>query len=154
VVALARNAIPARLQATTLAVQGSVNLCIHLLHPRNLQPLLSPQPGAVRGQDLNPILQDPGLAIHPPLLYVGYVGFSISFSFAMAALIEGRIDAVWARAVRPWTLLAWCFLTVASRWARTGPTTSSVGWLVVLGPVENASLMPWLAAPLSCTPPS
>ena len=86
------------------------------------------------GRDLNPILQDIGLAIHPPLLYIGYVGFSITFAFAMAALIEGKIDAVWARAVRPWTLGAWLFLTLGismgSYWAYY---ELGWGWLVVLG---------------------
>ena len=98
------------------------------------------------GRDLNPILQDIGLAIHPPLLYLGYVGFSISFSFAIAALIEGRIDAAWARWVRPWTLAAWMFLTLGiamgSYWAYY-----ELGWggFWFWDPVENASLMPWLA---------
>ena len=98
------------------------------------------------GRDLNPILQDIGLAIHPPLLYLGYVGFSISFSFAIAALIEGRIDAAWARWVRPWTLAAWMCLTLGiamgSYWAYY-----ELGWggFWFWDPVENASLMPWLA---------
>ena len=105
---------------------------------------LSPAP--FEGRDLNPILQDPGLAIHPPLLYLGYVGFSIVFSFAAAALIEGRIDAAWARYVRPFALIAWCFLTlgiaVGSYWAYY-----TLGWggFWFWDPVENASLMPWLA---------
>jgi cytochrome c-type biogenesis protein CcmF len=98
------------------------------------------------GRDLNPVLQDPGLAIHPPLLYLGYVGFSISFSFAIAALLEGRIDAAWARWVRPWVLSAWMFLTVGiamgSYWAYY--TLGWGGWWF-WDPVENASLMPWLA---------
>ena len=98
------------------------------------------------GRDLNPILQDLGLAIHPPLLYLGYVGFSISFSFAIAALIDGRIDAAWARWVRPWTLLAWMFLTLGiamgSYWAYY--TLGWGGWWF-WDPVENASFMPWLA---------
>ena len=106
----------------------------------------SPTP-PLEGRDLNPILQDPGLAIHPPLLYVGYVGLSISFSFAIAALIEGRIDAAWARWVRPWTLLAWMFLTLGiamgSYWAYY--TLGWGGWWF-WDPVENASFMPWLAA--------
>src|SRR6266850_581971 len=96
----------------------------------------------LEGRDLNPILQDPGLAIHPPMLYVGYVGLSISFSFAIAALIEGRIDAAWARWVRPWTLLAWMFLTggiaMGSYWAYY--TLGWGGWWF-WDPVENASLM-------------
>ena len=100
----------------------------------------------LEGRDLNPILQDIGLAIHPPLLYLGYVGFSISFSFAIAALIEGRIDAAWARWVRPWTLAAWMCLTLGiamgSYWAYY-----ELGWggFWFWDPVENASLMPWLA---------
>src|SRR3546814_10911973 len=95
--------------------------------------------------DLNPLLQDPGLAIHPPVLYAGYVGFSIAFSFAVAALIEGRVDAAWARWVRPWTLLAWSFLTagiaLGSWWAYY-----ELGWggFWYWDPVENASFMPWL----------
>ncbi len=98
------------------------------------------------GQDLNPVLQDIGLAIHPPLLYAGYVGFSICFSFAMAALISGKIDAAWARWVRPWTLFSWAFLTLGiamgSYWAYY-----ELGWggWWFWDPVENASFMPWLA---------
>jgi cytochrome c-type biogenesis protein CcmF len=146
VVALARNTIPARLQASTLAVQGAVTFAFAFFILATSNPFARLSPAPLEGNDLNPILQDPGLAIHPPLLYVGYVGFSISFSFAMAALIEGRIDAVWARAVRPWTLLAWCFLTVGiamgSYWAYY-----ELGWggWWFWDPVENASLMPWLA---------
>jgi cytochrome c-type biogenesis protein CcmF len=100
----------------------------------------------LEGQDLNPVLQDIGLAVHPPMLYLGYVGFSISFSFAIAALLEGRIDAAWARWVRPWTLMAWIFLTLGiamgSYWAYY-----ELGWggWWFWDPVENASLMPWLA---------
>ncbi len=99
-----------------------------------------------KGSDLNPVLQDIGLAVHPPLLYLGYVGFSISFAFAVAALIEGRIDAAWARWVRPWTLVAWMFLTLGiamgSYWAYY-----ELGWggWWFWDPVENASLMPWIA---------
>ena len=105
---------------------------------------LSPAP--FEGRDLNPILQDIGLAVHPPLLYLGYVGFSICFSFAVAALIDGRIDAAWARWVRPWTLAAWTFLTggiaMGSYWAYY-----ELGWggFWFWDPVENASFMPWLA---------
>src|SRR5690606_5250050 len=103
-------------------------------------------PAPFEGQDLNPVLQDLGLAIHPPLLYAGYVGFSICFSFAVAALISGRIDAAWARWVRPWTLVSWTFLTLGiamgSYWAYY-----ELGWggWWFWDPVENASLMPWLA---------
>jgi len=102
-------------------------------------------PAPFEGNGLNPILQDPGLAFHPPFLYAGYVGFSIAFSFAMAALIEGRIDAAWARWVRPWTLAAWMFLTIGialgSYWAYY-----ELGWggWWFWDPVENASFMPWL----------
>jgi cytochrome c-type biogenesis protein CcmF len=104
------------------------------------------QPAPFEGRSLNPVLQDIGLAIHPPLLYLGYVGFSIAFSFAIAALIDGRIDAAWARWVRPWTLAAWMFLTLGialgSYWAYY-----ELGWggFWFWDPVENASLMPWLA---------
>ena len=100
----------------------------------------------MKGRDLNPVLQDIGLAVHPPMLYLGYVGFSISFSFAVAALIEGRIDAAWARWVRPWTLMAWICLTLGiamgSYWAYY-----ELGWggWWFWDPVENASLMPWLS---------
>jgi cytochrome c-type biogenesis protein CcmF len=100
----------------------------------------------LEGRDLNPVLQDIGLAVHPPLLYLGYVGFSVSFSFAVAALIEGRIDAAWARWVRPWALTAWMFLTLGiamgSYWAYY-----ELGWggFWFWDPVENASLMPWIA---------
>ncbi len=121
--------LPATLRANVLAVQGWIAAAFLLLHPADLQlrsPRLDPAP--VEGQDLNPILQDIGLAIHPPLLYLGYVGFSVCFSFAVAALIDGRIDAAWARWVRPWTLLAWMLPhRAASPWAPTGPITNSAG---------------------------
>ena len=103
-------------------------------------------PAPAEGRDLNPVLQDVGLAIHPPLLYLGYVGFSVCFSFAVAALIDGRIDAAWARWVRPWTLAAWICLTagiaMGSYWAYY-----ELGWggWWFWDPVENASFMPWLA---------
>ena len=109
-------------------------------------PFQRVSPAPWEGRDLNPILQDPGLAIHPPLLYLGYVGFSIVFSFAAAALIGGRIDAAWARFARPWTLFAWISLTLGiamgSYWAYY-----TLGWggFWFWDPVENASLMPWLA---------
>jgi cytochrome c-type biogenesis protein CcmF len=146
VVALARNAVPDRLRANTLAVQGAIAIAFLLFILVASNPFTRVTPAPLEGQDLNPILQDPGLAIHPPLLYIGYVGFSITFAFACAALIEGRIDAVWARAVRPWTLAAWAFLTVGiamgSYWAYY-----ELGWggWWFWDPVENASLMPWLA---------
>jgi cytochrome c-type biogenesis protein CcmF len=108
-------------------------------------PFLRTWPPAPNGHGLNPVLQDPGLAFHPPFLYLGYVGFSVSFSFAVAALIEGRVDAAWARWVRPWALASWCFLTVGiamgSWWAYY--TLGWGGWWF-WDPVENASFMPWL----------
>ena len=129
-----------------LAVQAHDRRRLPRLHPVHLEPVparLSPAP--LDGDGLNPLLQDPGLAFHPPLLYLGYVGFSIAFSFAVAALIEGRVDAAWARWVRPWTLAAWCVLTVGialgSWWAYY-----KLGWggWWFWDPVENASFMPWL----------
>jgi cytochrome c-type biogenesis protein CcmF len=146
VVALARDATPVRLRAGALAVQAAISFAFLLFILTTSNPFARVSPAPLEGQDLNPVLQDPGLAIHPPLLYVGYVGFSITFSFAMGALIGGRIDAVWARAVRPWTLAAWCFLTLGiamgSYWAYY-----ELGWggWWFWDPVENASLMPWLA---------
>ncbi|WP_404290836.1 heme lyase CcmF/NrfE family subunit [Microvirga sp. RSM25] len=146
VVALARNSIPMRLQANTLAVQASITIAFLLFILTTSNPFTRVIPAPLEGQDLNPLLQDPGLAIHPPLLYIGYVGFSISFAFACAALLDGRIDAVWARIVRPWTLGAWAFLTLGiamgSYWAYY-----ELGWggWWFWDPVENASLMPWLA---------
>ena len=145
-VALGSRAMPEDLAAATLAVQawiGSAFLFFILLTSNPFVRLAQPP---IEGRDLNPILQDLGLAIHPPLLYLGYVGFSITFSFAAAALICGRIDASWARFVRPWTLLAWIFLTLGiamgSYWAYY-----TLGWggFWFWDPVENASLMPWLA---------
>jgi cytochrome c-type biogenesis protein CcmF len=146
VVAISRSSIPMRLQANTLAVQAAVTIAFLLFILTTSNPFTRVVPAALEGQDLNPLLQDPGLAIHPPLLYIGYVGFSISFAFACAALIDGRIDAVWARIVRPWTLGAWAFLTLGiamgSYWAYY-----ELGWggWWFWDPVENASLMPWLA---------
>src|SRR6516162_2665983 len=104
--------LPARLKANVLAVQSSIAVAFVLFILVTSNPFLRIPEPPLEGRDLNPILQDPGLAIHPPLLYLGYVGLSISFSFAIAALIDGRIDAAWARWVRPWTLLAWMFLTL------------------------------------------
>jgi cytochrome c-type biogenesis protein CcmF len=99
------------LKANVLAVQAWITVAFLLFIVLTSNPFNGSDPAPPEGDDLNPILQDIGLAIHPPLLYLGYVGFSISFSFAIAALIEGRIDAAWARWVRPWTLTAWVFLT-------------------------------------------
>ncbi|MFG1297275.1 heme lyase CcmF/NrfE family subunit [Xanthobacter variabilis] len=139
--------LPDRLKAHVLAVQGLIGLAFLSFILFTSNPFLRLAPPPAEGRDLNPILQDPGLAIHPPLLYLGYVGLSVSFAFAIAALIEGRIDAAWARWVRPWTLAAWVFLTLGiamgSYWAYY-----ELGWggWWFWDPVENASLMPWLAA--------
>ena len=140
------GALPQSLKATVLSVQAWILTAFLLFILATSNPFTRLSPAPLEGQDLNPILQDIGLAIHPPLLYVGYVGFSIAFSFAVAALIEGRIDAAWARWVRPWTLLAWLFLTLGiamgSYWAYY-----ELGWggWWFWDPVENASFMPWLA---------
>jgi cytochrome c-type biogenesis protein CcmF len=145
-VALSRQAIPLPMLAAVLMVQGAVASAFFSFILITSNPFLRNLEAPVEGRGLNPILQDPGLAIHPPLLYIGYVGFSIAFSFAIGALIHGRIDAVWARFVRPWTLLAWSFLTLGiamgSYWAYY-----ELGWggFWFWDPVENASLMPWLA---------
>jgi cytochrome c-type biogenesis protein CcmF len=138
--------LPAVLKAHVLAVQSWIACAFYLFILLTSNPFTRLPEAPLEGRDLNPILQDPGLAIHPPLLYLGYVGFSIAFSFAIAALIEGRIDAAWARWVRPWTLAAWVFLTLGiamgSYWAYY-----TLGWggFWFWDPVENASLMPWLA---------
>jgi ABC-type transport system involved in cytochrome c biogenesis permease subunit len=146
-VALFGGNLPARLKANVLAVQSSIAVAFILFILVTSNPFLRIPDPPFEGRDLNPVLQDPGLAIHPPLLYLGYVGLSIAFSFAIAALIDGRIDAAWARWVRPWTLLAWMFLTLGiamgSYWAYY--TLGWGGWWF-WDPVENASLMPWLAA--------
>lgn len=144
-VAIYGQNLPARLKAAVLAVQGSITFAFTLFMLMTSNPFDRLDPAPFEGRDLNPILQDIGLAIHPPLLYIGYVGFSICFSFAVAALIEGRVDAAWARWVRPWTLAAWAFLTagiaVGSYWAYY-----ELGWggWWFWDPVENASFMPWL----------
>ena len=138
--------LPSTLKAHVLAVQSWIACAFYLFILFTSNPFLRLAQAPFEGRDLNPILQDIGLAIHPPLLYLGYVGFSIAFSFAIAALIEGRIDAAWARWVRPWTLAAWMFLTIGvamgSYWAYY-----ELGWggFWFWDPVENASLMPWLA---------
>jgi cytochrome c-type biogenesis protein CcmF len=138
--------LPATLKADALAVQAWIAAAFELFILTTSNPFLRIPNAPFEGRDLNPILQDPGLAFHPPLLYLGYVGFSIAFSFAIAALIEGRIDAAWARWVRPWVLGAWMCLTLGiaggSYWAYY-----ELGWggFWFWDPVENASLMPWLA---------
>jgi cytochrome c-type biogenesis protein CcmF len=138
--------LPPALQARVLAVQGMIGTGFLLFILVTSNPFLRVNPAPLDGQGLNPVLQDPGLAFHPPFLYLGYVGFSVAFSFAVAALIEGRVDAAWARWVRPWTLAAWCVLTIGiasgSWWAYY--TLGWGGWWF-WDPVENASLMPWLA---------
>jgi cytochrome c-type biogenesis protein CcmF len=145
-VALFGNNLPAVLKANALAVQAWIAAAFHLFILVTSNPFLRVADAPFEGRDLNPILQDPGLAFHPPMLYLGYVGFSIAFSFAIAALIEGRIDAAWARWVRPWVLGAWMCLTLGiaggSYWAYY-----ELGWggFWFWDPVENASLMPWLA---------
>src|SRR5678816_1874657 len=139
--------LPSVLKAHVLAVQSWIACAFYLFILFTSNPFVRLSQAPFEGRDLNPILQDLGLAIHPPMLYLGYVGFSISFSFAIAALIEGKVDAAWARWVRPWTLAAWMFLTIGiamgSWWAYY-----ELGWggFWFWDPVENASLMPWLAA--------
>jgi len=111
-VALFSNNLPPALRARVLAVQGMIAVGFLLFILLTSNPFLRTFPPPPNGQGLNPVLQDPGLAFHPPFLYLGYVGFSVAFSFAVAALIEGRVDAAWARWVRPWTLASWCALTI------------------------------------------
>ena len=137
--------LPDTLRSRVLAIQAliGVGFLAFLLFTSN--PFERVFPAPPDGNGLNPLLQDPGLAFHPPLLYLGYVGFSVTYAFAIAALLEGRVDAAWARWVRPWTLAAWCFLTLGialgSWWAYY-----ILGWggFWFWDPVENASLMPWL----------
>ncbi len=145
-VALFGNNLPDTLKANVLSVQSSIALAFLLFILITSNPFERLDPAPFDGNGLNPILQDPALAFHPPFLYMGYVGFSMAFSFAIAALIEGRTDAAWARWVRPWTLLAWMCLTIGiamgSWWAYY-----ELGWggWWFWDPVENASFMPWLA---------
>jgi cytochrome c-type biogenesis protein CcmF len=144
-VALFSDNLPPALRARVLAVQGMIALGFLLFILLTSNPFLRTFPPAPNGNGLNPVLQDPGLAFHPPFLYLGYVGFSVAFAFAVAALIEGRVDAAWARWVRPWTLASWCALTIGiamgSWWAYY--TLGWGGWWF-WDPVENASFMPWL----------
>ena len=145
-VALFGTNLPATLKARVLAVHGMIGFAFLLFILFTSNPFSRLSPAPIDGNGLNPILQDPGLAIHPPMLYMGYVGFSMAFSFAVAALIEGKVDAAWARWVRPWVLLAWICLTagitLGSFWAYY--TLGWGGWWF-WDPVENASFMPWLA---------
>jgi cytochrome c-type biogenesis protein CcmF len=144
VAAFGKN-LPAVLRADVLAVLGMVAVGFLLFTLLTSNPFARIFPPPVEGRDLNPLLQDPGLAFHPPFLYAGYVGFSVAFAFACAALIEGRVDAAWGRWVRPWVLAAWLLLTIGiamgSWWAYY-----ELGWggYWFWDPVENASFMPWL----------
>ena len=146
-VALFGQGLPTRLKARVLAVQGLIGVAFLAFLLLTSNPFWRVDVPPMNGQDLNPLLQDPGLAFHPPFLYLGYVGLSMAFSFAVAALIEGRVDAAWGRWVRPWTLAAWIFLTIGialgSWWAYY-----ELGWggFWFWDPVENASFMPWLLA--------
>ncbi|MGJ5095679.1 heme lyase CcmF/NrfE family subunit [Bradyrhizobium oligotrophicum] len=145
-VALFGTNLPERLQSNVLGVHGMIGLGFLAFIVSTSNPFARLVDAPLEGNGLNPILQDPGLAFHPPFLYLGYVGFSMAFSFSVAALIEGKVDASWARWVRPWVLAAWCFLTIGitlgSAWAYY--TLGWGGWWF-WDPVENASFMPWLA---------
>jgi cytochrome c-type biogenesis protein CcmF len=137
--------LPSALRARVLGVMGLSSCGFQLFCLLESNPFTRLWPPPINGRDMNPLLQDFGLAVHPPILYLGYVGFSIPFAFAVAALIEGRVDAAWGRWVRPWALTAWCFLTggiaLGSWWAYY-----ELGWggFWFWDPVENASLLPWL----------
>ena len=138
--------LPPFLLARVVGVLGLVSTGFLFFMVATSNPFARLLPAAIEGRDLNPLLQDPGLIIHPPMLYMGYVGFSVAFAFAIAALLSGRMDSAWARWARPWTLAAWVFLTVGimlgSWWAYY-----ELGWggWWFWDPVENASFMPWLA---------
>ena len=144
-VTLRSRNLPAPLLARVLAVMGLVGVGFLLFMLFTSNPFLRLVPAAAEGRDLNPLLQDPGMVIHPPMLYMGYVGFSVAFAFSIAALLAGKLDATWARWSRPWTLAAWSFLTIGialgSWWAYY-----ELGWggWWFWDPVENASFMPWL----------
>ncbi len=139
--------LPPTMRARALAVQAAVGVAFFAFLILTSNPFTRMEVAPFNGTDLNPLLQDPGLAFHPPFLYLGYVGLSMAFSLAVAALIEGRVDAAWGRWVRPWTLAAWIFLTIGialgSWWAYY-----ELGWggFWFWDPVENASFMPWLLA--------
>ncbi|MBI5941050.1 MAG: cytochrome c biogenesis protein CcsA, partial [Caulobacterales bacterium] len=144
-VAVFGRGLPARLKSRVLGIQGLLGVLFLAYMVFASNPMARLLTAPVEGRSLNPLLQDPALAFHPPFLYLGYVGFSVVFSFAVAALIEGRVDAAWARWVRPWTLAAWSCLTVGialgAFWAYY-----ELGWggWWFWDPVENASFMPWL----------
>jgi len=135
-----------RMVARILGIMGLISCGFLLFTLLTSNPFERLLPAAAEGKDLNPLLQDPGMVIHPPMLYMGYVGTVVAFAFAIAALLSGRLDAAWARWSRPWTTVAWCFLTMGialgSAWAYY-----ELGWggWWFWDPVENASLMPWLA---------
>jgi cytochrome c-type biogenesis protein CcmF len=137
--------LPTSLRARVIGVLGAAGVGFQAFALLESNPFLRIWPPPADGRDMNPLLQDPGLAIHPPVLYAGYVGFAVPFAFAVAALLEGRVDAAWGRWVRPWTLAAWCCLTggiaLGSWWAYY-----QLGWggFWFWDPVENASLLPWL----------
>ncbi len=144
-VAVFSRRLPDAMVARVVAVLGLVTAGLLLFVLLTSNPFERLLPAAAEGRDLNPLLQDPGLVIHPPMLYMGYVGFSVAYAFAVAALLSGRLDAAWARWSRPWTLAAWVFLTLGialgSWWAYY-----ELGWggWWFWDPVENASFMPWL----------
>ncbi len=144
-VAIFSKALPIELSARVLAVMGAVAVGFMLFIVFTSNPFLRVFPIPAEGKDLNPLLQDPGMAIHPPMLYMGYVGFSVAFAFSIAALLNGKLDAAWVRWTRPWTAMAWTFLTtgivLGSWWAYY-----ELGWggWWFWDPVENASFMPWL----------
>ena len=137
--------LPQKMVARILAVLGLLSVGVLLFTLLTSNPFMRLLPAAVEGKDLNPLLQDPGMIAHPPFLYMGYVGSSVAFAFAIAALLSGRLDAAWARWSRPWVTSAWCFLTIGialgSAWAYY-----ELGWggWWFWDPVENASFMPWL----------
>jgi cytochrome c-type biogenesis protein CcmF len=144
-VAIYSKHLPEEMVARVLGVMGLIAVGFLLFMLMTSNPFDRLLPAAADGRDLNPLLQDPGLVIHPPMLYMGYVGFSVAFAFAIAALLGGRMDATWARWSRPWTTVAWVFMTLGialgSWWAYY-----ELGWggWWFWDPVENASLMPWL----------
>ena len=137
--------LPSALRARVIGVLGATACGFEVFALLASNPFVRLWPPPIDGRDMNPLLQDPGLAFHPPILYCGYVGFAVPFAFAVAALLEGRVDAAWGRWVRPWTVAAWCFLTggiaLGSWWAYY-----ELGWggFWFWDPVENASLLPWL----------
>src|SRR5688572_25587818 len=144
-VAMFSRNLPATFSSRVMGILGIVSFGFLLFALYTSNPFERLLPAPADGRDLNPVLQDPALAIHPPLLYTGYVGFAVAYAFACAAMLEGKLDQTWARWTRPWTTYAWCFLTVGialgSWWAYY-----ELGWggWWFWDPVENASFMPWL----------